>query len=74
MAIRGVSIPSVDMNVQLRQKVKKLWKYIGEAFTDQNNIDEDTRMQIELVDQALAELQVKYKLQEEIKRPGIGLY
>ncbi|MFR7825380.1 MAG: hypothetical protein ACLU30_20890 [Odoribacter splanchnicus] len=62
MAIRGVSIPSVDMNVQLRQKVKKLWKYIGEAFTDQNNIDEDTRMQIELVDQALAELQVKYKL------------
>ena len=62
VAIRGVSIPSVDMNVQLRQKVKKLWKYIGEAFTDQNNIDEDTRMQIELVDQALAELQVKYKL------------
>lgn len=74
MAIRGVSIPSVDMNVQLRQKVKKLWKYIGEAFTDQNNIDEDTRMQIELVDQALTELQVKYKLQEEIKCPGIGLY
>ena len=31
-------------------------------------------MQIELVDQALTELQVKYKLQEEIKRPGIGLY
>ena len=27
-------------------------------------------MQIELVDQALTELQVKYKLQEEIKRPG----
>ena len=31
-------------------------------------------MQIELVDQALTELQVKYKLQEEIKCPGIGLY
>ena len=28
----------------------------------------------ELVDQALTELQVKYKLQEEIKCPGIGLY
>ena len=43
-----------------------------EAFTDYNDINEDTRMQIELVNQALAGLQVKHKEQERKKRLRIG--
>ncbi len=63
VAIRGSIISSGDMNVQLRQEVKELQKYIEEVFTDQNDINEDTRIQIELINQALAELQVKNKKQ-----------
>ena len=32
-----------------------------EVFTDQNDINEDTRMQLELINQALAELQERNK-------------
>ena len=57
---------------ELRQEVKELKDYIEEVFTDQNDINEDTRMQIELINQVLAELQVRNKIQEKKKRPPIG--
>ena len=41
------------------------------AFTDQNDINEDTRMQLELINQALAELQ-NFKKREEKPRNPIG--
>jgi hypothetical protein len=37
--------------------MKELKAYIEEIFTDQNDINEDTRMQLELINQSLAELQ-----------------
>ena len=72
VAICGSIISSGDMNVQLWQEVKELQKYIEEVFTDQNDINEDTRVQIELINQALAELQVKNKEREKKERPRIG--
>jgi hypothetical protein len=40
-------------------------------ITDQNDINEDTRMELELISQALAELQVK-KLDVNTPRRRIG--
>lgn len=55
---------------KLQNEMKELREYIEEAFTDYNDINEDTRIQLELINQALAELQVKDKLPR--KRPPIG--
>ena len=38
----------------------------------QNDINEDMRMQLELINQTLAELQVKYKEQEKKGHPRSG--
>ena len=43
-------------------------KYLPYVFTDQNDINEDTRMQLELINQALAELQAA-KQQNDKPRP-----
>lgn len=64
--------PSVDKNARLQREVKELKEYMEEIFADQNDINEDTRIQIELINQTLAELQVKHKEQEKKQRPRIG--
>ena len=43
--------------------------YMEEIFADQNDINEDTRMQLELINQTLAELQVHQKLSDKPRRP-----
>ena len=54
---------------EIKNELKELKEYIKEMFTDQNDINEDTRMQIELINQVLAELQVHKKLSEKPRRP-----
>ena len=44
---------------EIKNELKELKEYIKEMFTDQNDINEDTRMQLELINQTLAELQAK---------------
>jgi len=51
--------------------VKELKAYIDEVFTDQNDINEDTRIQLELINQTLAEMQVQ-RQQAEKPRNKIG--
>ena len=46
---------------EIKNELKELKEYIKEMFADQNDINEDTRMQIELINQVLAELQVHKK-------------
>ena len=46
-----------DIN-QLKLEVKSVKDYIEEILADQNDINEENRMQLELINQALAELQV----------------
>ena len=43
--------------------------YIEEVFTDYNDINDDTRMQLELINQTLAELQAKKKAEEKPRNP-----
>ena len=59
----------VIMSAQHQKEMKELKEYIEDVFADQNDINEDTRMQIELINQVLAELQVHKKLSEKPRRP-----
>lgn len=69
---RLIAAPPSDRIVELQQELKELKEYVEEAFTDYNDINEDTRMQMELINQALAELQGKDREQKRKKRPPIG--
>lgn len=62
VAIRQlISDPPVDDLVKLQSEVRELKMYIEEVFADYNDINDDTRMQIELINQTIAELQNKEK-------------
>ena len=67
-----ITTPPIDKNAELREEMKKLKEYIEEVFADQNDINEDTRIQLELINQTLAELQVRNKEREKKPRPRIG--
>jgi hypothetical protein len=70
VAIRQlIANPPPDKHSLLQKEVKELKQYIEEIFTDQNDINEDTRMQLELINQTLAELQVHQKLSDKPHRP-----
>ena len=72
VAIRKlVSTPPADRVTELQQEVKELKEYIEEAFADYNDINEDTRIQLELINQTLAELQSKKSISDK-PRPRIG--
>ncbi len=60
-----------DRVTQLQTEFKELKAYIEEVFTDYNDINEDTRMQIELINQSLAELHADKK-QKTKPRNKIG--
>ena len=62
-----------DKIAELKNELKELKEYFEEIFTDQNDINEDTRMQLELINQILAELQVKNREIGERKRIGYQL-
>lgn len=66
-----IANPPTDKLSVLQQEVKELKEYIEEVFADYNDINDDTRMQLELINQTLAELQSKEKLLNK-PRPKIG--
>ena len=57
----------------LQQEMKELKEYLEEVFTDYNDINDDTRMQLELINQTLAELQAKDGGFKERRRIGYEL-
>ena len=61
--------PPSCRNAELQQEMKELRNYMEEIFADQNDINEDTRIQLELIKQTLAELQVHQKLSDKPRRP-----
>lgn len=61
--------PPADMVIELKQEIKDLKEYIEETFTDYNDINEDTRIQLELINKTLAELQVQKKLSDKPRNP-----
>lgn len=58
---RLLQINSPEEIKSLQKDFKLLQTYIEEMFADQNDINEDTRMQMELINEAIAELQIKNK-------------
>ena len=72
VAVRNLVINSpVNETKELKKEVRELKQYVEEIFTDQNDINEDTRIQLELINETLAELQAKKK-EAEKPRPQIG--
>ena len=64
-----VSNPLVNEVKELQYEMRELKRYIEDAFTDYNDINEDTRIQLELINETLAELQVKNKELNKPRRP-----
>ena len=61
--------PPVNEIKELQNEVNKLKQYFEDAFTDQNDINEDTRTQLELINESLAELQSKNKALNKPRNP-----
>lgn len=61
--------PPMDELSELKKEVRELKEYMEEVFTDYNDINEDTRMQLELINESLAELQAQKKLSGKPRNP-----
>ncbi len=59
----------VNKMSELQTEVRELKEYIEEVFTDYNDINEDTRIQLDLINQTLSELQVKDKQLSRQRNP-----
>ncbi len=64
-----ISLPQADKVTELQSEVKELKRYMEEVFTDYNDINEDTRIQLELINLTLAELQADKKLTDKPRNP-----
>jgi len=58
--------PPVNEVKELQQEFKRFQEHIEDVFADYNDINEDTRMQLELINETLAELQTRNK---ELNKP-----
>lgn len=66
---RMIAQPPTAKLSELQQEVSDLKVYIEEVLSDQNDINEETAMQLELINQSLAELQMKKKRNEQPRNP-----
>ncbi len=70
IAVRQLVLnPPVDRVSVLENQIKELREYIEEVFTDYNDINDDTRMQLELINQTLAELQTQKRILNKPRNP-----
>ena len=70
VAIRHIAFtPPKDELQELQNDVRQLKEYIEDVFTDYNDINEDTRIQLELINKTLAELQIQKKLFNKSRNP-----
>jgi archaellum component FlaC len=61
----------INKGSELQTELNQLKTYIEEVFADYNDINEDTRIQIELINQSLAELHTdKKRIEKPRKRIG----
>lgn len=71
VAIRRTMVMSPDNDIKrLQNEMKELKEYIEDVFTDYNDINDDTRVQLELVNQAIAQLQGRGRFPETHKPVG----
>ncbi len=70
VAIRQlIANPPVDRVGELEKQMKELKDYIEDVFADYNDINEDTRTQLAMINQTLVELQVRKKIEEKPCNP-----
>ena len=70
VAVRKMLVnPPVDRLGNIEKEVKELKEYIEEVFADYNDINDDTRMQLELINQTLAELQAQKRMENKPRNP-----
>lgn len=70
VAVRQLLLsPPVNEVRNLQQEVKELKDYIEEVFADYNDINDDTRVQLELISQTLAGLQAQKKQDDKPRNP-----
>jgi ORF6N domain len=53
---------------EIKNELRELKEYIEEVFTDYNDINEDTRMQIELINESLAQLHTDKKVADKPRK------
>ena len=70
IALRQLMIqsPIVDKTAELQSEIKEIKAYLEEVFTDYNDINEDTRMQIELINESLAQLHTDKKIADKPRK------
>ena len=74
VAVRHLILgPPINEVKELQDEVRELKQYVEDVFSDYNDINEDTRIQLELLNQSLAELQSKKKALEKPRNP-IGFH
>lgn len=56
----------------LQREVKELREYVNDILTDQNDINEETRVQLELINESIAELQTEKRFSPPVSRRKIG--
>jgi len=61
--------PPLDEVKELQNEVRQLKHYMEEVFADYNNINEDTRMELDLINITIAELQSKTKWLDNPGKP-----
>jgi len=70
VAVRNLILhPPVNEVKELQNEVRELREYVDDILTVQNDINEDTRIQLELVNEALANLQNDNKLMNKPRNP-----
>ena len=62
----------IDEVKELQNEVRQLKEYVEDAFADYNNINEDTRMELEFINLAIAELQSKTKWLDNPGKPHLN--
>lgn len=65
-----VTIQPTDRYEQLSAEVKQLKDYVDEILADQNDINESTNMQLELINEAIAQLEVRNRNNGSRRRIG----
>ena len=74
VAVRQMILnPPIDKTTVLQQEIAELKQNIEDVFTDYNDINEDTRLQLEQINLTLAEMQVQRRPPIKPRRK-IGFY
>ena len=67
--VEKFAIETQQQVTETKIKLDFLTQYIEDVFADYNDINEDTRMQLELINEALAKLQSDHKLLNKPRNP-----